>query len=435
MEKKFFEKHPVATLSLFFVLLLLLLFALVETYLHLGTKVSKELVESYSVAPHITIRKPDQTVRASGSCYKVDRIRINSVGFRDNPWRAEEGAFRIGLLGDSFMEGLQVEEGHYCAALMEQATGKEVLNVSRGGLSNADEVAFFEKFLLPLKPPLVVLFIFYENDIQANDIDGLKYEGAAITPAAYRIENGRITLPSDQGAWMELRSFLRANCVLCAHLYSAYHRFKMNLEKQETDTAVRDVPERWFVYLENEPSGFREKWAATEKAIQRLDRMVREYGGTLAISTVPGYVAVADDPKAIYREYSGQQKVPDDFNPLFPVEKLREITGRLQVPFFPMEDAFIRYRSAFGLGEPYFYYTCNWHWNPLGHFLAANALSLELMEAGLLPDDGAADRERIRRNLSLPPREILGDAGYEAIFRNGFFDGDTPIPGLLPSDR
>lgn len=103
-------------------------------------------------------------------------VTINQLGLRDAdyPYEKERGTFRVLMLGDSFVEGLQVPLEHTVAKQLESkltasAVGieYEVINggVSRFGTDN--EILFYDFEGRKYDPDLVILFFFY-NDLYDN---------------------------------------------------------------------------------------------------------------------------------------------------------------------------------------------------------------------------------------------------------------------------
>ena len=69
-----------------------------------------------------------------------------------------------------------------------------------------------------------------------------------------------------------------------------------------------------------------------------------------------------------------------------------------------------------GIAQPVFNFYCDGHYNPVGHYLAANGLAEYLLQQGLV------DEKAIRRNpdyLDKSPEELLGPEAYKAIFVEG----------------
>lgn len=100
---------------------------------------------------------------------------VNSFGFTDRepPQPLPSGARRIMILGDSFIEALQIENRHKVGALLErdleQRLKSEVVVASFGGsgTGQAAQYAYWKKFAKLIKPQLLILNI-VSNDPADN---------------------------------------------------------------------------------------------------------------------------------------------------------------------------------------------------------------------------------------------------------------------------
>jgi hypothetical protein len=124
-------------------------------------------------------------------------VSISSAGLRDSEhsYQKPEGTFRILLLGDSFVEGLQVPLEHTVGKQLEarltSAPGArvEVINggVSRFGTDN--EILFYDFEGWKYDPDLVILFFFY-NDLYDNlEAPYFRLEGHELEPVLPKPQN------------------------------------------------------------------------------------------------------------------------------------------------------------------------------------------------------------------------------------------------------
>jgi hypothetical protein len=99
--------------------------------------------------------------------------RINSMGWRDAERTREKpaGTFRIAVIGDSFVEALQVELDSTFCRIAERDLGRrlgrpvEVMNFGRSGTTTSEQLLILESDVLPCAPDLVVLLFVPDNDI------------------------------------------------------------------------------------------------------------------------------------------------------------------------------------------------------------------------------------------------------------------------------
>ena len=120
-------------------------------------------------------KRPEATVTVSDPEYEITET-TNSLGLRGREVDRQkaDGITRILLLGDSFVEGLAVEEDEVVSQVLERRireTGKrggvEVLNAGTAGYSTDQELLYFTREGVALEPDFTVLFV-YVNDILLN---------------------------------------------------------------------------------------------------------------------------------------------------------------------------------------------------------------------------------------------------------------------------
>jgi GDSL-like lipase/acylhydrolase family protein len=103
-------------------------------------------------------------------------LQINRDGMRGPEVSLEKppGTYRIALLGDSYIEGVQVPfektVGEVIAARLSQLRGSpvEVLNFGVGGYSSAQELLTLQNRVWKYSPDLILLAVTTGNDISDN---------------------------------------------------------------------------------------------------------------------------------------------------------------------------------------------------------------------------------------------------------------------------
>ena len=91
-------------------------------------------------------------------------------------WSVEKdpGVYRIAILGDSYVEGLQVEQDKHFVALAQADLNHskaqpgrrfELMNFGRSGFTQTEELLVLKNEALEFSPDLVILFFFAPNDI------------------------------------------------------------------------------------------------------------------------------------------------------------------------------------------------------------------------------------------------------------------------------
>ena len=126
--------------------------------------------------PVVTVRDSETGFRAPPGIEGVwtlenrARFKFNSLGYRDGEWGAlPVKSHRIAMLGDSFVEALQVEADESFPNLLEARLGNaEVMNLGINGYGQVEELLTYRHVARPFKPDLVVLCFFPGNDPPNN---------------------------------------------------------------------------------------------------------------------------------------------------------------------------------------------------------------------------------------------------------------------------
>jgi hypothetical protein len=381
-------------------------------------------------------RIPETSCQFESSCFRIADIRFNSLGFRDREFSAG-GEFKIAILGDSFMEAIEVPAGLTTASILEKLVHRPVLNSAINSYGTSHQLFVYRNFLKILRPKIVLLFFYPGNDIQENSCQLTKMYGESISGPCGDISDEKVMWRTNfdtddhvrgQSA---LKDFLRQHCKVCLLGYRTLKAHPWNR------SFGREIDFSYNAFRSEPPEAVREPWEngwrITEAAITQLNSEVTSNGGRLFIVTVPHFFAVIPDWKKAFKESTGQE-VPDDFDPLLAEKRLSRLGAKLSVPVVNLDQGFNRYRVRNELKDPYFWYFCDAHWSPLGHFIAANVVAKALLDSGAVD---VTENEKnvmylnIHRNLNLSPLDILGETAYNEIYRHGMYRGASNIPEIL----
>jgi len=127
-----------------------------------------------------------------------NEVHINSSGFRDTePYSYAENKLRIAVLGDSFIQALQVHQHETIPEVIEAGFSRQGLNpiVYNFGVSSIGTIhqyKIFQEEVVPLKPDIVILS-FFPNDLVDNS-PHYKHERPQLTPQYLFAENGEIQI-------------------------------------------------------------------------------------------------------------------------------------------------------------------------------------------------------------------------------------------------
>ena len=216
MLRKIFEALALCTLAM------CVLFIVMEAYFRLLDPQSIKLSRPDPVLGWIHI--PNTVARWSKSCFSATSF-FNREGMKDVNHSLEKpsGVYRIAVLGDSFVEALQVDFEDTFFHQLEERLNKQGFNVQvlafgMGGFGTDQEYMLLKKYALKYDPDLVIL-TFVPNDISNNV---LELDQNPAKPYFDLSENGHLLhkpfrpMPDHSDSW---KSFLFINFHTIRFLY------------------------------------------------------------------------------------------------------------------------------------------------------------------------------------------------------------------------
>ncbi|MEO5360119.1 MAG: SGNH/GDSL hydrolase family protein [Nitrospirota bacterium] len=385
---------------------------------------------------NLNIFKPNSLYSWRKDCFGITSIHINSHGFRDVDWDLN-AQYKIAILGDSYMEGFQVSDGDYTAAIMRTLLNLhikskiEVFNTGLSGNGTVHELYRYRKYLKTFKPDIVLLFFLVGNDFRDNscELSVAINKNKIEMPCAY-VEANVVTYETNVDI-LNRKYFDKHNSV-----YRNYQNLKDNIKyKYPTIAAIaKDLKDTLsykakvgatveedgissdkYIYDPPIKQQWLEAWQITEETLIKLNQEIIADGGKLII------VINAENPYSTIR---------------YPEIRLMDIANKDNISILSLTTDFIAYKDMFALKQPYFSFYCDGHWNPLGHFIAANVVVKYIIDHDYLPIDNAEKQiilAQIVNNLNINPKEILG-TGYDQIYKNSYFKGKTNIKNTLKAN-
>lgn len=294
-------------------------------------------------------------------------ITINSKGLRDpeRPYEKPDGTFRILMLGDSFVEGLQVGQDQTLPVQLEAVLSQqssipvEVINAGVSRYSTDNALLFLEGEGLHYEPDLVI-YNFYPNDvleILENDL--------------FRLVDGQLIRQPTPVSFID-----RLQLVL--YDYSYVYRFARGLSvrfNHATSEAYIDTPwgEVHPVYRAELRSEEDRAWDLIAHILERMQSVATESGAQLVVVSLPEdfqsedrlWEQVAQSEEVLRRDAPNHmlaRAVPEG------------------VPYFDLLPGF-RAKAQ----DQALYYPLDHHFNPAGQALAADLIATFLTEEGLVP--------------------------------------------------
>jgi lysophospholipase L1-like esterase len=309
------------------------------------------------------------------ACF-TSTITTNSAGWRDKERLIARvpGKTRIAVLGDSFMAGTQVNDNEVFAQQLEKILGPdkfEVLNFGLSSIGTEQEDILYEHVVSKYDPD-VVLLAFYSNDAENShpDIEGGPQHDTRLT---YRDGSGGLVSFRKSTPFDGTRHWLRMHSATFRFVTLAYRTLRAPAAGTGGIAGYPAYPREYGVY-EVPPSPLREEsWQRVARAIVSLKSQIPAPKKLVAFS-VPEILQTAPEYKQLIHDQYGVDP-PAGFTPTYPAQRFAKIAADAGVPFIDLVPDFIAEQQKQQLKYPYFYHTCDGHWNALGHALAAEAMA------------------------------------------------------------
>lgn len=320
---------------------------------------------------------PDTVQQVEGACFSAT-VTTNNLGWRDRERTVERvpGKTRIAVLGDSFMEGTHVEDDETFARQLEQLLGSdrvEVLNFGISSIGTVQEEILYDKVVSQYHPD-IVLVAFYSNDVQNNDpvLDG----NGTTSRLTFRSSTGALVNTRTAGSFFVVRKWLRIHSALFRLVKTTEGQLRRMIARPAPidRDAPPTLPPSFGVYGAPQDDDWKRAWRETETALMRLTKRVQDDGATLFVFSIPEVLQLAPDARSLVRsEYATD--TPPGFNPRYPHDQLQQIARRHGIKVIDLLPAFLKARDDRKLSFPYFSFSCDGHWNPEGHRLAAETIA------------------------------------------------------------
>jgi hypothetical protein len=304
-------------------------------------------------------------------------VSFNSVGMRDREHTVDKQpeTFRILLLGDSFMEALQVPADSMLATLMERdltrATGHpvEVINGGVSGWGTGDELRYLTRYGLAYHPDLVVVAMTLHNDIS----DNLRRDWYTMRDGVLVDRN-----PAPK-SWLQFK-VLELKAFLATHiqLYQLWRRVRHGGEMQQLGQALNSHVVKLFTVPS--PPDIALGWQLTDRLLAAIRDTSKSVGSQMAVVLLPLRYQLADTAFASLVKKA--EMPPNRMGMYQPQIVIRRMADSLHIPVIDLLPAFQQWTAA---GKAPLYLDWDGHWNDAGHRLAANVVVQNLVAANLVP--------------------------------------------------
>ena len=269
-------------------------------------------------------------------------VRINSDGLRDreHPRAKPPRTLRIAVLGDSYMQAMNVPWPDAFPARLERElrtclapVAPEVINFGVSGYGTAQELLTFQLQAADYHPDIVLTAFYAGNDLTDN------YGPTADTAAPfYALDGDTLSLDTsfrsrvfaDQPWRIRVRMALTERSRLLMLLYRPWVAFR-DWQRTQVPSSGEDNDGLDALRGGTDPR-IAAEWAVTEATLARLADKVRSAGAEPWLTSVTMAEQVDPDPTR-RRGLQDRLGVPDLF---YPEHRLADFAAQRQMPYVPL---------------------------------------------------------------------------------------------------
>jgi hypothetical protein len=308
--------------------------------------------------------------------YKTE-VSFNSAGMRDREHTIEKpaGTFRILVMGDSFMEAVQVPfESSFPSLLEAGLLGKssrkiEVINAGVSGWGTDDALRYLTMYGLRYQPDLVLITMTLHNDISDNlRQDWHRLEGDTLATQA------RAPMPWFAYQKVRLKAFLSTRF----QLYQLWRRVRHGKEIRQGGRQLASHVVQLF--STPSPEKITKGVELTDLLLHQVKRETEAAGGRMAVVFLPLKYQLSD---SVWTDFVKSSELPADSLDIGkPQALIKPVIDTLGVPLVDLLPSFRQWVAD--TSAP-LYLEWDGHWNEAGHRLAATATVDGLIAAGAVP--------------------------------------------------
>lgn len=311
-----------------------------------------------------------------GSAPWENGLTTNAAGFRDAPHAEAKapGAYRIAVLGDSFVFGSGVAQDAILTRRLAAYLGPgfEVVNLGVPGYGTDQELLTLRRWGRKLSPDLVLLGFFW-NDLMEDSSDRIY----GLPKPRFTLEGGRLVLHPPAG-FSAPSTFARLDASLASrsHLWSLL-RNGLSSAGRIVGDAPEERPVSIDFSLKSPPASREAEFALAFALLGAVRDEATSLGAPLGVFSVPPRFLVEAGVGARLLKIYG---LPKD---AFEEDGFRRLSEACEERGIPFVDLMPGFRREAAEGARLFLPT-GIHWSAAGHDAAARQLA-PAVRAGLAP--------------------------------------------------
>jgi lysophospholipase L1-like esterase len=242
----------------------------------------------YKLPPHASIMNLDEN---------RNLMTTNNLGFHDREREAVNDNYRILVIGDSFVEGRQVDTPSLFTMRLEKKfadDGQKIETINGGvpGTGTAYQYSLWKEFFEPnIKVDHLVLCLFMGNDLLDNSTE-LKLSTYGETDNSFFLDSqGNILATRKQpGLVKSTINYVRDHSVLADRLYESAYRVKKDVNADVGDGVGDD-------------GGRIDRSGAWQSSEQGTIALIKRWRSELSEKKIPFDVVVIDQPGKVYNKF------------------------------------------------------------------------------------------------------------------------------------
>ena len=303
-------------------------------------------------------------------------IRFNAMGMRDRDHakKKQKDTTRILVLGDSFMEALQVAFEDSFPSLLESGLREmlhrnvEVINCAVSGWGQDDQLAYLQKYGRALEPDLILVAMTLHNDVSDNmkeQFHTFAYDKLILKPVAHRsVSELKI---------LHVKDFFASH----SHLVQLLRKVKTLGEIRKLATAL-DEHVMQLIGRNEETEELKRGWKLTFELFKGIREVGKSMGAETAIILIPLRLQLHHESLGGFRTSGGMST--DDVAIEKPQRAMRTFGREANIDIIDLLPTLRRWtlenKASLHLPEG--------HWNEMGHRLAAETVIKEIVEKRLI---------------------------------------------------
>lgn len=288
--------------------------------------------------------QPNSTYPIRKNCFETT-YQFNTLGFRDENPKKNSSETRVLLLGDSFTEGLGVDEDQRFGDILEKKTGIAHLNFGMADKGTTQAAVIYDSIASKYDHQAVIFSVFPINDFIDDDPELGKNEESIRPCWVGKYPNYTLEfIPEDAPAEKPksiVKHFLKRYTYTYDAIYFLKEQLKMKFITNET------VPKsNYFNYSQ-------EQLNRMKYSIQSIKILAK--GKPILVLCIPSHLELLSD-------HNQQSSIELD---------LADFCKQNEVGFIGLRDYF--QKASLNAAEE-FYLSCDSHWNAGGHKFVANII-------------------------------------------------------------